>query len=169
MDIIDFGIGTQLVPLDHVAEHLHIPPAALGIIVKESGLNTINIGGITHIGIWQFRLLLTHLAGFNSRHYDLDRIARRDPTATRIPRMNHTLLREAMGQLIIARRAQKGSILSGSQQKLDDMINSWIIFLENSKEAIKRSAANLVDSLHLDEPADPTADPAAEPGDQDAA
>lgn len=147
MDVIDFGIGTQAVPLDDLAEILGVPPTALRAFLKESGLNLITLRRRTYVGLWQFRLLLTHLMGFHGKHYDLDRILGGDLAADPIPRMNHERLREAMGHLIIAHQAQKGSILTEVPKALDRVVRAWSVGLELARSEIEKHAHAIVDSV----------------------
>ncbi len=136
MSVIDMGIGTQIIPLYELSDTLGIQESKLALLCRSAGLNLIKHKGGWWVGMWQFRLFMTHILGFNGEVLNLD-----DEKPT-VPRMTPDDLRVALGQLLTAKQVQKGTMFADLPKLQERAAARWAYALEGVQKAMTEQAVD---------------------------
>lgn len=143
MSVIDLGIGTQIIPLYELADTLGMEESKLALLCRSSGLNLIKHKNGWWVGMWQFRLLMTHLLGFNGQVLNWD-----DEKPT-VQRMLPEDLRIALGQLLTAKQVHKGTMLTELPRLQKRAASRWSYALQGVQKAMTEDAMQALEEKGL--------------------
>jgi hypothetical protein len=143
MPTIDFGIGNQIIPLYELADIMEVEEKHLATICTAGGLNLIKMNGCLWVGMWQFRLFMAHILGFQGKVLNFDQ-----PEDT-ISKVTPQDLRIALGHLVLARSVHKGELMSGVSRMQEKAAQRWAWALENVPRAMASEALDALEQKGL--------------------
>ena len=143
MATLDLGIGTQIIPVYELSDILEMEESQLVTICKAGGLNLIKKGDTHWVGMWQFRLFMTHLLGFGGKVWNFNDD---DPS---IPRVTPDDIRVALSHLVIAKSVQKGELVQSLPKLQERAARRWASALDIVPKALTEKAMSALEAKGL--------------------